>query len=244
VPQSLVAFFLCACEATTFGISDGESLISGSTNSGLDTDPTDATPTTSPTDSDSGGGLPISCSDPGAVISDEFLDTALRCAVDKAIDPNSADCVFICEQALALTSLSADYTGGAKIMDLTGLEHLPNLTYLSLSSHYISSTAQLPALPALTNLSLVLNPISSLADFPKLPQISDLNLIGTSITSLDGLPSSKSLTRLSLASTAIDLATLQNLNESFPALSYLDLSSNGITSGQIAEPPRLGDFVV
>ena len=123
-------------------------------------------------------------------IPDTNLRTALETATGKAVGAT------ITQLDMAkLTDLQV--WGGIPISDLSGLEHVVNVSYLALSGQSISDLAPLASLTALTSINLGTNLISDLSPLTGLTSLSSIVLARNSIsdvTPLTGLTSLRWIT--------------------------------------------------
>ncbi len=119
---------------------------------------------------------------------------------------------------------------GNKIIDVTPLAGLTNLTELILWHNQISDLGPLARLTNLTKLNLYGNQITDLTPLAELKHLKDLTLPDNQITDLSPLAELTKLEELSLADNQIrDLTPLAGLTN----LKYLNLSANPIPEGQI-----------
>ncbi len=183
--------------------------------------------------------VPVAVPDPG-------LRTCLATLVGQ-----DADQPITAEQLAGMTRVSCIDLG---IADLTGVEHLVNVTELILSTNAISDleplrmltglrTLMLPgnaisdpsplaSLSGLTTLSLSYNPITSIASLAPLTALTDLEVTqrfsheGADLTSLDGVQAMTTLSRLVVNNSSLtDLGPVAGLT----SLRRLFVSGNQIT---------------
>ncbi len=261
-----------ACGLNTFGAgssaSEGTSTVSTSLESTNSVDPPVTTTvsastegTVSGTDSSttSAEDLLPPCDVPGVVISDDFTDINLRCAVDQVAAGRRGDCIFTCAEAQGIGELSAPNLGIEKTV---GIRHLVNLAELDLNSNLIEvlddfhaltslrslylysnkigSAKGLAALPALTGLYLNANWITSCEELPASPALVVLELSSNQIASLDGFPELGQLKDLYLGNNAgLGEASLKILETQTPKLEELHIQSIGIKSPLLDFPDLL-----
>ncbi len=118
-----------------------------------------------------------------------FADANLKAAVESALgisDPTPTD-------MLSLTNLNANDRG---IVDLTGIEHATNLTYLWLYYNQISDISALSGLTNLTILYLFSNQISNISALSGLTNLTDLGLSNNQISDISALSGLTNLTNL------------------------------------------------
>jgi len=149
-----------------------------------------------------------------------FPDANLTAAVERALgisDPTPTD-------MLSLTNLNANDRG---IVDLTGIEHATNLTYLWLYYNQISDISALSGLTNLTILYLFSNQISNISALSRLTNLTDLGLSNNQISDISALSGLTNLTSLRLDYNQIsDISALSGLTN----LTYLYLFSNQISN--------------
>ncbi|MBW1823862.1 MAG: leucine-rich repeat domain-containing protein [Deltaproteobacteria bacterium] len=149
-----------------------------------------------------------------------FVDANLKAAVESALgisDPTPTD-------MLSLTNLNANDRG---IVDLTGIEHATNLTYLWLYYNQISDISALSGLTNLTILYLFSNQISNISALSRLTNLTDLGLSNNQISDISALSGLTNLTSLRLDYNQIsDISALSGLTN----LTYLYLFSNQISN--------------
>ena len=152
----------------------------------------------------------------------EFPDSNLRAAIETALDIASGDPITTSDMA-ALPELHAS---GSNIIDLTGLEHAINLTWLNLGNNSVSDVTSLSELTNLTWLSLDENSISDITSLGGLTNLTRLYLSGNLISDISVLGSLTNLTWLSLERNLIsDVTSLGGLTN----LTRLSLGENLIS---------------
>jgi len=149
-----------------------------------------------------------------------FADANLKAAVESALgisDPTPTD-------MLSLTNLNANDRG---IVDLTGIEHATNLTYLWLYYNQISDISALSGLTNLTILYLFSNQISNISALSRLTNLTDLGMSNNQISDISALSGLTNLTSLRLDYNQIsDISALSGLTN----LTNLYLFSNQISN--------------
>lgn len=154
-----------------------------------------------------------------------FSDANLEQAIRTSLGRNDTKPVTVCD-AEGITLLDAAH---ADITRLNGIEHLKNLTTLSLRYNFISDVTPLQTLANLTSLLLFANNITSVAPLTTLTNLEVLDLGSNRVTNIGGLSSLTKLFRLGLSENNITsilaLSNLVNLEE-------LILSGNEFTSLQ------------
>jgi hypothetical protein len=120
---------------------------------------------------------------------------------------------------------SGDYI---RIKDLSGIEHLSNLTTLFLDWNQPSSLLPLASLSNLTKLGLFRNDLSDLTHLANLTNLESLYLMGNNITDITPLGQLGKLTYLGLAENNVaDITTIGSIT----SLLSLDLRQNRNASG-------------
>jgi internalin A len=124
---------------------------------------------------------------------------------------------------------NGDLNRGGRITSLAGLDQLPNLTTVDLSSNQITDLALLRQAPHLTSLKLTNNQVSDLLPLTDLHQLRNLGLSRNQITDLTPLTGLTGLATLGLSDNHLtDLTPLAGLQ----ALTELDVGRNQITDVQ------------
>jgi len=101
-------------------------------------------------------------------------DPNLRAALEKALGKNEGDAITK-EDLAGLKELKYEGTEGAKISDLTGLEHCTSLTVLDLDWNQISDISAVSNLTKLTQLYLGDNPISDISALSNLTSLTEIS---------------------------------------------------------------------
>ena len=165
----------------------------------------------------------------------EFVDANLARAVRRALRLNTLgehiDLLKIPEAAL-VELIHLEYNNDRdtsmqwRIDNLTGLEHAPQLSILSLQRNNFSDLTPLAQLSQLTELDLSHNSINDLTPLAQLTQLTELILGGNNISDLTPLTQLTQLTELSLSNNNIDdITPLKELTQ----LTELILGSNNIS---------------
>ena len=113
----------------------------------------------------------------------DIPDLNLRAVLEEALGKNPGDPITAAELA-TLIDLSVRERN---IVDLTGLEHATNLTFLILDFNQISDLTPLAELTNLTVLFLGSNQISDLSPLAELTNLTDLNLESNQISDITSL---------------------------------------------------------
>ena len=152
----------------------------------------------------------------------DLPDPNLRAAVEKALGKASGATITTADMA-TLTRLDANEAG---ISDLTGLEHVINLTDLHLWRNSVSDLSPLAGLTNLTGLYLGINSASDLSPLTRLTNLESLFLDRNGISDLSPLAGLTNLTRLALGNNTIsDISVLAGLTN----LTWLRLGGNSIS---------------
>ncbi len=113
-----------------------------------------------------------------------------------------------------------------RLVSLAGVENYPSLGRLNAAGNCLKSLGALGGLHSLYWLSLVGDGLTSLADFPAMPALQSLDVSCNQLTTLAEMGDTPLLSNLDARSNQ-----LQTLDPGYrPALGFLGLSSNGLTS--------------
>ena len=152
----------------------------------------------------------------------DIPDSNLRAAVETALGKAPGATITTADMA-TLTRLDANEAG---ISDLTGLEHVINLTDLHLWRNSVSDLSPLAGLTNLTGLYLGINSASDLSPLTRLTNLESLFLDRNGISDLSPLAGLTNLTRLALGNNTIsDISVLAGLTN----LTWLRLGGNSIS---------------
>ncbi len=113
------------------------------------------------------------------------------------------------------------------LSDLSALEPLQYLNFLSVAENDITESHSIPAFPLLETLNLAQNRLEEVEGLSDLKQLTGLNLSGNSISDLEPLAKLSKLIELSLAGNSP--SNLKKLSK-LPALVTLDISDCGLSS--------------
>jgi len=164
-------------------------------------------------------GLVQADGDPVVIFPDPNLEAAIRQAIVKPVgDIYQSD----------LEELKAFSAEIMHIVNLTGLEHCTNLTWLDLWNNQISDISPLAILTSLTSLDLWYNQISDISPLAGLTGLTKLWLNLNRISDISPVANLTSLTALYLHTNQIsDISPLASAN--LTSLTSLDLHSNKIS---------------
>lgn len=158
---------------------------------------------------------------------DPNLEAVIREAINK---PTGTIYDLDLEEVISLSAYNRN------IIDLTGLEHCNNLTWLSLESNQISDISPLANLTSLTGLYLSHNRISDISPLANLTSLPRLTLDHNQISNIPPLSNLISLGFLGLCGNQIsDISPLSGL----PNLTFLDLQDNQISMISLTNVPDL-----
>ncbi len=153
-------------------------------------------------------------------------DPILRAAIGAALDVTPGDPISVEEMATLTHFRAKDWTEGASIGLLTGLEFATNLTELRLGNNSITDISPLSGLTNLTTLNLETNSVTDISPLSGLTNLTNLHLTGNHITDISFLSDLTGLTVLRLEYNRItDISPLSGLTD----LTELRLSGNNIT---------------
>ncbi len=149
-------------------------------------------------------------------------DNNLRAALNAVLGKSSGEAITEAELA-TITYLSAERRG---IVDLTGIEHLVNLTSITLGENQISDLSALSSLTKLNQIHLWNNQISDISALSSLTRLTVLEMPMNQISDISALSLCTSLVDLELEGNQIsDLSALSSLTK----LTRLDLGNNQIS---------------
>ncbi|MGH4139022.1 leucine-rich repeat domain-containing protein [Clostridium sp.] len=118
-------------------------------------------------------------------------------------------------------------TEGKHIANLSGIEHLTNLSSLDLGNNQISNVGPLKDLTSLTNLNLATNQISNIEPLKNLTNLTNLDLGTNQMSDIEPLKGLTNLTNLNLAANKMsNIESLKNLTK----LTNLDLATNQMSN--------------
>lgn len=118
-------------------------------------------------------------------------------------------------------------TEGKHIANLSGIEHLTNLSSLNLGNNQIINVTPLKDLTSLTNLNLATNQISDIAPLKNLTNLTNLDLATNQMSDIEPLKGLTNLTHLNLAANQMsNIESLKNLTK----LTNLDLATNQMSN--------------
>lgn len=150
-------------------------------------------------------------------------------------DSNLATCVRD-TGAIYASEIASLTCNGKNISNLSGIEYLTGLTYLSMFDNNISDASRLSSLTGLTYLSLGDNSISDASPFASLTGLTSLNLYNNSILLRDisAFSSLTSLTTLSLG--------YNNINDVSPLASLTNLTTLYLYNNSISDVSSLSSL--
>jgi Leucine-rich repeat (LRR) protein len=153
----------------------------------------------------------------GLVFKDKNLEALVRTAIGKPTGNLTANDV---------KNITELYVADNQVKDISGLEQLTNLQYLSLESTEITDISVLKNLTNLTDLCLDNTKITDISALKDLNNLTDLSLNNNKINDISALRNLTNLKDLSLNNTFVtDISTLRYL----PKLTNLSLDNNKIT---------------
>ncbi|MBC1904653.1 KxYKxGKxW signal peptide domain-containing protein, partial [Listeria innocua] len=156
-------------------------------------------------------------------ISDIFPDAALANAVAGELSKSPSDIVTQSD----LDSIVSLLLSSENVANISGLEHLVNLTDLYLYDNQISDINALSGLSNLTTLELGSNEISDISALSGLSNLTDLYLYDNQISDINALSGLSNLTTLELGSNEIsDISALSGLSN---LTDHLGLNDNHIS---------------
>ena len=154
-----------------------------------------------------------------AIFPDDTLEKKIRLFLDL---PEEGP--ILISELEKMTSLNM--ASGLYVADLSGMEHLANLTDFDLSQNKTIDISPLATLTNITTLNLSQNDIVDISALATLTNLTDLNLQANQISDISALASLTNLTKLILTSNNInDLSPLASLTN----LTLIEFSKNNIT---------------
>jgi internalin A len=189
----------------------------------------------------------------GSGIVCDFPDPTLEAVIRTQIGQPTGDIVFDDLQGITMLEI---YDQG--IWDITGLECLTNVVYLTLKGHNISDISPLGGLTNLDNLSLWMNNVSDLSPLANLTNLTRLKLSDNDISDISPLAGLANLTHLYLdgnsgisdyspVSGLVNLIMLYVIDNAIsdisPLASLVNLSTLGCWRNQISDIGPLSGLV-
>jgi hypothetical protein len=138
-----------------------------------------------------------------------------------------------CETICGVSGLSATY---GPLESLGGLECAAPLTAASFTGSSLTDVSPLAGLPHVAALDLSTNSLVDVSALASLARLHSLDLSKNPVTSLDALESAPRLAFLRANGAALSEV---NLDGPFPALEWLEINTNPLTSLSLAELPGL-----
>ena len=136
-----------------------------------------------------------------AVFPDPLVDEMIRLKLDQPVGP------ILISDLKQLTALNLGLE--LYVADLSGLEHLVNITELDLTQNQVTDLSPLAGLTKLTELNLWTNEISDISPPAALTDLAKINLTKNKISDLSALASLTNVTKLELTKNEItDLSPL------------------------------------
>lgn len=153
-----------------------------------------------------------------AIFPDPLIEKKLRANIDQ---PKGPILISDLEQVIKFSSASDLY-----VVDLTGLEHLVNLTEYDVSQNRVADISPLASLINLTRLNISQNDISDISALASLTNLTFLWNQDNLVSDISALASLTNLTELHLEANEIsDISALASLTN----LTVLNLKNNNIT---------------
>lgn len=166
---------------------------------------------------------------PPAVVGVDIPDAGLRGCLAAAL-AQDASAPITAEQLASLTTISCVNAG---VKDLSGAEHLTNVSELVLSTNAISDVSALAGLTGLRKLTLAGNAISDPSPLASLTDLSELTLSYNPISSVASLAPLVNLTNLEVTQksshSGADLTSLTGV-ENMTKLTRLVVNNSSLTS--------------
>ncbi|TYV30961.1 leucine-rich repeat domain-containing protein, partial [Listeria monocytogenes] len=154
-------------------------------------------------------------------ISDIFPDANLANNVASYLSKSPSDIVTQSDLD-GITNLRINST----VMDISGMEHLVNLTSFVLAYGTISDLSPISGLTNLTNLSVPYSDISDLSPISGLANLDTLNLYGNQVSDLSPISGLTNLTNLDVGNTLVsDLSPISGLTN----LTYLSSNNTPVS---------------
>ena len=161
-----------------------------------------------------------------AVFPDPLVDEMIRLKLDQPVGP------ILISDLKQLTSLNLGLE--LYVADLSGLEHLVNITELDLTQNQVTDLSPLAGLTKLTSLDLAQNDITDISPLTSLTNLTFLRIQDNLVTDISPLAGLTKLTELNLWTNEI--------SDISPLAALTDLAKINLTKNKISDLSALASF--
>ena len=161
-----------------------------------------------------------------AVFPDPLVDEMIRLKLDQPVGP------ILVSDLKQLTSLNLGLE--LYVADLSGLEHLVNITELDLTQNQVTDLSPLAGLTKLTSLDLAQNDITDISALTSLTNLTFLRIQDNLVTDISPLAGLTKLTELNLWTN--DISDISSL------VALTDLAKINLTKNKISDLSALGSL--
>ena len=154
-----------------------------------------------------------------AVFPDPLVDEMIRLKLDQPVGP------ILISDLKQLTALNLGLE--LYVADLSGLEHLVNITELDLTQNQITDLSPIASLTKLTSLELAQNDITDISPLTSLTNLTFLRVQDNLVTDISSLAGLTKLTELNL--------WLNEISDISPLAALTDLTKINLTSNKISD---------
>ena len=161
-----------------------------------------------------------------AVFPDPLVDEMIRLKLDQPVGP------ILISDLKQLTSLNLGLE--LYVADLSGLEHLVNITELDLTQNQVTDLSPLAGLTKLTSLDLAQNDITDISALTSLTNLTFLRIQDNLVTDISPLAGLTKLTELNLWTN--DISDISSL------VALTDLAKINLTKNKISDLSALGSL--
>ena len=161
-----------------------------------------------------------------AVFPDPLVDEMIRLKLDQPVGP------ILISDLKQLTSLNLGLE--LYVADLSGLEHLVNITELDLTQNQVTDLSPLAGLTKLTSLDLAQNDITDISPLTSLTNLTFLRIQDNLVTDISPLAGLTKLTELNLWTN--DISDISSL------VALTDLAKINLTKNKISDLSALGSL--
>tara|TARA_Y100000780_G_scaffold228342_1_gene245753 strand:+ start:248 stop:1090 length:843 start_codon:yes stop_codon:yes gene_type:complete len=161
-----------------------------------------------------------------AVFPDPLVDEMIRLKLDQPVGP------ILISDLKQLTALNLGLE--LYVADLSGLEHLVNITELDLTQNQVTDLSPLAGLTKLTSLDLAQNDITDISPLTSLTNLTFLRIQDNLVTDISPLAGLTKLTELNLWTNEI--------SDISPLAALTDLAKINLTKNKISDLSALASF--
>ena len=154
-----------------------------------------------------------------AVFPDPLVDEMIRLKLDQPVGP------ILMSDLKQLTALNLGLE--LYVADLSGLEHLVNITELDLTQNQVTDLSPIASLTKLTSLDLAQNDITDISPLTSLTNLTFLRIQDNLVTDISPLAGLTKLTELNL--------WLNEISDISPLAALTDLTKINLTSNKISD---------